>query len=312
MNRSTLLDWNVFFSTISQTSGAIVGIFAAFLITKIVSNQAEFSQDKADASNFILKSEALCDEAKSRYFKWYNERIRDKELCDIDEAFHEKGELLTSAEYLDKYNFSSFDAKGDIVPLLEEKVAEFHSIRAKEQAERDHFENNIFGIAYAMPKLMYTKPLSVVSIDTTPEREEIDNLLVRTIHQVKVNKSHVEKLSSGQDSSNLINFSIISVLLLFFAGVICPLSFLPLKVNTEINLSIGAFWDILFSLKGAMLSLISVIFSGLMLVFLKANMKLKHTDDTIEKLAKFSQLENYSDYYKNYIDNTGTNGQEFI
>lgn len=312
MNRSTFLDWNVFFSTISQTSGAIVGIFAAFLITKIVSNQAEFSQDKADASNFILKSEALCDEAKSRYFNWYNERIRDQELCDIEEAFHEKGELLTPAEYLEKYNFSSFDAKEDIVPLLEEKVAEFHSIRKKEQAERDKFENNTFGIAYAMPKSMYIKPLSLVSINTTPEREEIDNLLVRTLHQVKVNKSHVEKLSSGQDSSNLINFSIISVLLLFFAGVVYPLSFLPLEVNAEISLSIGAFWDILFSLKGAMLSLISVIFSGLMLVFLKANMKLKHTDDTIEKLAKFSQLENYSNYYKNYIDNTGTNGQEFI
>ena len=47
------MDWNVFFSTVSQTSGAIVGIFAAFLITKIVANQSEYSKNIDKAAEAI-------------------------------------------------------------------------------------------------------------------------------------------------------------------------------------------------------------------------------------------------------------------
>lgn len=302
------MDWNVFFSTISQTSGAIVGIFSAFLITKIVSNQAEFAQDQNDTSRFIFKSEALCDEAKSRYFKWYNERIRDRELDDIDEAFHENDELLTPNEYIETFRFSPFDVKSDLVSVLENKISEFE----KERAEQAKYESCSFGTAILMPKSMHVRSLSNFVADTTSEREAIDDLLVKTIHHIKTNKAHLSKLNVGADSSSLINFSIVAVLLLFFAGVIYPLSFLPLSVGSEIKLSLSAFWGILFSLKGAMLSLISIIFSGLMLVFLRANIRLRHSQESIEKLQKYSQLENYSNYYKNYVESTGTSGEEFI
>lgn len=306
------MDWNVFFSTISQTSGAIVGIFSAFLITKIVANQSDFSQEQNEAIEFILKSESLCDEAKSRYFKWYNERIRASEIDDITENFYEKGELLTSEEYFQKYNFSSFDSKKEIKRELEDKIYEFEIEREKEKSELEKYGNSPLGFTYAIPKKKYMRSLANFSINTTPERESIDALMVRTIHQIKTNKTHLNKLNIGQNSSNLITFSIIAVLLLFFSGVIYPLSFLPLEIGVELKLSLSGFWDILFSLKGAMLSLISVIFTSLMLAFLIVNMKLCHSIDHIEKLKKYSELKNYSIYYENYIENTGSNGQEFI
>jgi len=38
-------DWNWFFSSLSQSSAAIVGIFGAFIITKILSNNSNFDNN---------------------------------------------------------------------------------------------------------------------------------------------------------------------------------------------------------------------------------------------------------------------------
>ncbi|MCH7733340.1 MAG: hypothetical protein IIB44_12675 [Candidatus Marinimicrobia bacterium] len=40
-----MTDWNWFFSALAQSAAAIVGIFAAFIITKIVNNQSTLNQD---------------------------------------------------------------------------------------------------------------------------------------------------------------------------------------------------------------------------------------------------------------------------
>jgi flagellar biosynthesis protein FlhB len=100
----------------------------------------------------------------------------------------------------------------------------------------------------------------------------------------------------------LISISIIAVILLFFAGVIYPLSFVPLDPNLEISLSFSAFWDTLFSLKGLLLTLISLIFCGLMVVFIYINYKLKHKNEILDELQKYSYIGNYSIYFKNYDD----------
>ena len=89
------MDWNVFFSTVSQTSGAIVGIFSAFLITKIISNQSDFSRMKERVSLLVNKSKALSLEANSRYFDWYNRRTRERELDKLKDMFDEGNEFLS-------------------------------------------------------------------------------------------------------------------------------------------------------------------------------------------------------------------------
>jgi hypothetical protein len=40
------MDWNWFFSAVSQSAAAIVGIFAAFIITAIIKNQTEFHRKR--------------------------------------------------------------------------------------------------------------------------------------------------------------------------------------------------------------------------------------------------------------------------
>ena len=136
------------------------------------------------------------------------------------------------------------------------------------------------------------------------ERERIDNLLVRITYQASLNDHLLADLRENPESSQLVSVSIIATLLLFFSGVIYPLSFLPLKPNKEISLSVGAFFDILFSFKGAFLVVLSVIFGSLLVKFFFVNINLRHDKRKMEQLNFFASVENYSLYFKNYYDAT--------
>lgn len=53
-------DWNWFFSSLSQSAAAIVGIFGAFIITKIFSNQTAFSEKTAKLNNYLIEAKKNC------------------------------------------------------------------------------------------------------------------------------------------------------------------------------------------------------------------------------------------------------------
>jgi hypothetical protein len=92
-------------------------------------------------------------------------------------------------------------------------------------------------------------------------------------------------------------------MLLFFVGVIYPLSFLPYTLGSEINLSFSAFLDALFSIKGGLLLSTSLIFLVVMAIFLMVNLRLKYGEEHLEALEYYSQYTSYSPYLKNAEEN---------
>lgn len=118
------MDWNVFFSTISQTSGAIVGIFAAFLITKIISNQSDFSKIKNEATHHLIDSETAESEAKTRYFDWYNKAKRNEAIAKIEYDILSKRQIPQVTECILKYKFSPFDDLESVKVVIENKLSE--------------------------------------------------------------------------------------------------------------------------------------------------------------------------------------------
>ncbi|CAM5225982.1 hypothetical protein ALON55S_03768 [Alishewanella longhuensis] len=296
------MDWNIFFSTVSQTTGAIVGIFAAFLITKIVANQSEYSRNKEKASDYIHRSRALVHESETRYFEWYNQRTAENELSEIDDSFDETDEILSAEEYYKKLDFSPFQDKKEALKLIQNKVDE---LTEKKRIEEERVRSELDRMGPGHPVLLnmqrHVQKLGTLTVNTTEEREQIDNLLVRTTMQSKMNHDLFVLLRIGSESSPLVSVSIVAVILLFFSGVIYPLSFLPLNPSAELSISLGAFWDILFSLKGLLLVMMSITFCGLMLIFLIINNKLKHDVAVLEELEKYSCIGSYSEYFHNYI-----------
>lgn len=303
------MDWNVFFSTISQTSGAIVGIFSAFLITKIVSNQTTHGQKLGQTSESLALSKKLANETSIRYFDWYGKRKAADAIEKIQEDYEKTKEIKSPEEYHKTVYFSPFESRADSLEIIRNQIS---VIEAKEKAEEERIRKQleVLGPGRAIMTPMHTTIPRMPNLDLinklNDERDLIDNLYVRIQHQADINKNLLTDLNSESESSNLISVSILSVILLFFAGVIYPLSFLPLVPNVQISLSLSAFWDILFSLKGVLLTLISVIFGGLMLVFYIANRSLSYKAEIKAELEKYSKATNYSLYFANYEDNKGS------
>jgi hypothetical protein len=290
------MDWNIFYSTISQTAGAIVGIFSAFLITKKVANQSEFNIDEDTMSQFIEISQYLVEECKNRKFDLYNKIIEDNEIKKIVKDYDKTNQILSPEEYYNKFNFSQFQPRSELLIIIKRKIEEI-----QERAQKQSFEKPTITLPLNSTEL-YSGEIEIAKLARN-ERELIDNLSLRIKHQINLNNNILIKLRNNNQSSKLITVSILVVLLLFFIGVIYPLSFLPLNLNQNITLSFKAFFDNLFSLKGVILLIISLTFSSLMLIFLYVNFTLKYNEKYIYKLKKYTKIENYSTYFKTYIEN---------
>src|SRR5712664_631258 len=79
------MDCNWFFSSLSQSAAAIVGIFGAFIITKILSNQAAFSEKRSHLKELIARANKIVDDANAPAFAWYNKQTTLRELDRIDD-----------------------------------------------------------------------------------------------------------------------------------------------------------------------------------------------------------------------------------
>lgn len=121
------MDWNWFFSSLSQSTAAIVGLFGAFIFTKIINNEQKFNENNVKIQDFITDSNNLIRQLSNRRFEWYNLRVNEDAFDDMEETFQKnQDELnLTTEELYEKYNFSPFSEKKEVLELIEEKVIEY-------------------------------------------------------------------------------------------------------------------------------------------------------------------------------------------
>lgn len=128
------MDWNWFFSALAQSTAAIVGIFAAFIITKIINNQSDFKKKCSELNALLADCHNLVDKANNRYFEWYNKHTRDGELERINQFILEN-DSDDPAFYYDELTFSEYDHKTTILEIIASKIMEFrtHNIHPESQ-----------------------------------------------------------------------------------------------------------------------------------------------------------------------------------
>jgi uncharacterized membrane protein len=297
-----VMDWNWFFSSLAQSVAALVGVFAAFIITKIINNQATFAQQGIRTKEILSVSEKHKEAAANRYFRWYNERRMDEALKDLRELFNEP--VKSAEEYYALVAFPKYVSRADVIQkindLLPRPIVE--SSHAGEEATGTFRKPSYPHIR--MPELLPDRQWQIFEAgkkqklweSVQAEGEQIQNLLLEIRQHIRVVNLQIANTKDNPETSRLISFSIGSAALLFFVGVIYPLSFLPYSSNQY--LSIGGFFFILFSLKGLILTIVSTIFSTIMIVFWRVNSSLKYNDDERSKLAEAAEVRYYSGYFE--------------
>ena len=116
-------DWNVFYSSLAQSTAAFVGLLGAFIITKIINNEQQFNENKILIEDCIVTANNLKMRLKDRYFNWYNTRIREKAFEKMeDNSYDDKNILYKSPEIIyNECKFSEFDQKSEVLVAIKEQ-----------------------------------------------------------------------------------------------------------------------------------------------------------------------------------------------
>lgn len=281
------MDWNWFFSSTAQSAAAIVAVFSAFIITNIVNNQAQFESNKKRMNFFLNESKKYKELAKYRRIGWYCQYCVNKETKKIDEKA-KYGELPSTAE---EYYFISslplFVKRDGLISRIEQlmKMANYKKLLTD--------------------AVMHVKSVAEIAAESQirEEQNEIYNLIAAIRHHILLLNDFVEELSGSQAAPTVIKWSIIASMSLFYIGVIYPLGFMPLPQDTSISLALSTIPNYIFCFKGALLSVLTLIFTGINAYFLKINRGMIYDKAAIDELRTYSDFGGYSVYFQNMEDN---------
>lgn len=300
-------DWNWFFSSLAQSAAAIVGIFGAFIVTKILANQSAFAEKSLRIQELITSGQKIADASSRLSFDWYHRHDSASELGDLEKLLEKDDELVPEALY-NKLRFSPYIARADAI----ETIARMKTLRA-ERLEREHEESRrkmeqtksqgMYAFSQIMDSGLLRSLNAPMQLNLQPqlknEREEIDNQYTEAKHHVRVVSDFHAIVSPNSESSSVITASLILILTLFFAGVIYPLSFMPLPTDWKPALSLAEVPAFIFSLRGALLGVVSLLFTTMLAMFFVMNIRLKYPTAMLEHLEKYKHLTEYSLYFAN-------------
>lgn len=304
-------DWDWFFSSLAQSAAAIVAIFAGFIISKILANQAAHQAAIDEMTRLRTEAERLRDEAGGLYLNWYSERktefaveeVRDL-LSDPDKA---PAEGWTTDTLMDRVRMSEFRLPAEnrrvIAELLDAHMEEQETRRKERDSARKL--SPLLGLsgfassAYAERQTIFVpRPWNTKLRDEVQtELENIDTVRRKVRHHIRVISDCLA--ASGRTAANqhAMRYWLSLVAVLFLAGVIYPLSFLPSPKAPELALTWNALSASLWSLRGILLVLVSAAFLAVVGVFARINEQSRQPVELVGKLKCFSKLGSYTEAF---------------
>lgn len=290
------MDWNWFFSSLSQSAAAIVGIFGAFIITKILTNQAAFSEKRNRVRELIASAEKIKDDADSLYFNWYNKHTNNGEFEKIDSLL-EGGAEDDALQIYNKLNFSIYTAKKSVMEAIDKILETRRERKERERAELLRQTKLYGGMGSLLNQRLLVPSNMHISGELTKEREAIERVARDARHHMRVISDFLDSVRGNPESSPQIAYTLMLVAILFYVGVIYPLSFMPAPLNAAFELSLAAFFPLLLSLKGLLLAAVSLVFTAALAMFFLMNAKMKYSGEDLRRLDALTELGAYSEFF---------------
>jgi hypothetical protein len=278
------MDWNWFYSSMAQSVAALVGIFAAFIISKVLQNQSEFSRKSAKLRKLLAVTERHKEALAVRRFRWVSQRLLEYSLDDIDRLMA-KNESKDPIEYYRGLDFPRYVPLKDVMEQIEKRIAEFES-------DADKGPDPIEAEKLTTP---YARRVYELAME---EKDVIHNLVVEINQHIRFTELHLSEIDDNPESSGLVTISIMATVLLFFLGVMLPLTFIPFPPGDPRLPSLSQWTFDLLSMKGFLVAATALIFVGIMGVFWYVNRSSIYKDSEVSQLRESTVLENYSPYLK--------------
>ena len=280
------MDWNWFFSSVAQSLAALVGIIAAFVITTVVANQAEYSQRLAKAADLLETSRTLVDRLDGRYFDWFNKRKLEAAVSSVKYRV-DRGAPKDAASLYELLAVPRYLPRDAVLKELDQEL------RRLERPE-------------PRTSLGFTRSLLIPPVSTDlsnkvdEEGEMIEQLAIETKSHARLVEQFVNAIRNNPQDPPLLRFSIVALLALFFVGVVFPLFMLPVPASIPVGeaptFPTGIAWSRLASPKGLILCFSSVIFTGVCASFYVVSTRLRYPAATLVELRQFAEPAAYSSF----------------
>jgi len=295
------MDWNIFFSTVSQVTGIIIAFWGAFVVTKLLNNDSDYKKNVSKMQSLFNISHSLSMRTLAVDYENYNLYMKYIALLKLKNCIS-NSEIKSIEEYYFKLKFPWYDDRESIFNLLKE-ILENTDNKNSNVASKEEINLRL------EKKLEIYKAYNY----SIPSMNEIINNVQKTYVEVYENTNKIyfmiKNLKSNPESSKIIHWSLIIISILFCVGVIFPLCIIPIKSNSCIKnvydlISQISLMEILFSFKGLILCLIAIPFLFLNFYLLIKNSKLKYKKESIEILESYAKIGDYNKYLENWEKNS--------
>lgn len=281
-----IFDWNWFFAAFAQSGAALIGIIAAFIISKIIGELEKEEEFSNDLKKLFIEHKDILKKIDYRSFHWHD-RLTVEYSSKIDDAIKELKhiELITDEQKMEFLLETQPNLYGteDCLTEFEKKITKV--------------EGN-FGSHFPILSI----PPNGLWDNLNEEREIINDLKIQSESMIEKFKylkelNHIAK-SKLKPIKNVIWILIFG----FIITVAYPLHFMPLNLNEvpTINFGIENMITNLFSLRGFLIISLSIVIEGILIYFLtliKGIIK-KYENITNSIESEHTELSNYSEYFR--------------
>lgn len=204
----------------------------------------------------------------------------------------------------------SFDDISNSMKKISEQVAGFKGLMNAASS----FGPALSKIA-ALPKLDYYKPSSLMPAlpkiknvklydNLRDEREKINTIVSEIYYNTEILFNFRNKIKHNPESSMLVSVSILISILLVIFCIGLPLLVMPVGKEFTIQILWQQLASNIFSIKGLFVGVLTILVCSIFVVLEIKNREMKYSKEDIETLEEWMQLANYSEYLKNYVDNS--------
>jgi|GEM_PF-3766100 len=285
------MDWNWFFSTFAQCGAAIIGLFGAFVISKIIDITSKIHMSSNDILNLLNESDTLKDNFNKVDIQQYNKLKIASDIVwrNVREGKFDKQNDDDIESYLVNI-FFFYPNDRDLLRHFNDAYGRF-IIRKNDTPETQSIKEG----ERNKPKpngSVNESELNEISSKFEDLRQELKR------HTINISETY-SKEKSYLSSISFIWGIIIILFVAFLITVIYPLHFLPLDkdITPEVTFNWNAFIFNILSIRGVMLLFFTVIIIIVIGIFIKNLHDQKvMVDKDIKTCLEIGKYEYYSAY----------------
>lgn len=263
------MDWNSFFSTVSQASASMIGVLLAFLVSRIISESSDYDRLEYDGQALIDESVDLMTRIQSMDFDWHDTRIYEEHI------FDEVRTVLVSLDNTsDEVKIDFLKKELPRIYYPEKFIRRLNIkinavIKASQQSVRQ--SSTAIGInAFQISRSSEFKLPNPMLWQRLREFEDgFEDITFRVQSVIRRHKSLRRALQRNIVDMNGLSRSLLLLTPVVLLTVIYPLHFLPVPTGhvPSMTTNYAVIRDLVLSIKGFFLIVLSFLSVGL-LVFL--------------------------------------------